>query len=72
MVDDRFVEVVTGDAFAAADGNVGQGDDGDLGRAAADIHDHACGRFGDGEASADGGGHGFFNQEHAAGAGALG
>src|SRR5205814_4565597 len=72
VTDDRLVEVVTGDALGAADGDVGQGNDGDFGGAAADIDDHAGGGLGDGETRADRGGHGLFDQVDAACAGALG
>src|SRR6201999_464793 len=72
VVHDRLVEVVTGHANRFADADVGQGDDGHFRRAAADVDDHAGGRFGDGQAGADRGGHGLFDEEDAASAGALG
>ncbi len=62
VVDDGLVHVVAGDADGFADGDVGQGDDGDFGRAAADVHDHGGGRLGDGQARADARGHGLFDE----------
>ena len=72
MVDDGFIKIIAGGADGFADGDVGQGDDGDLGGAAADIDDHAGLGFGDGEAGADARGHGFFDEIDFACAGALG
>ena len=53
VIDDRFVELVTRDANAAAKNNAAERDDGDLGRAAADINDHVAGRFLHRETDAD-------------------
>jgi hypothetical protein len=47
-------------------------DDGDLGRAAADVDDHVPGRLGDREPGADRGGHRLLDQEDLARAGGLG
>ena len=40
-----------------------EGDDGDLGGASADVHDHRSGGLIDGESGAEGGGHGLFDDE---------
>jgi len=40
----------------------GQRDDGDLGGAAADVHDHVAARLGDRKSRANRGGHGLFDQ----------
>src|SRR5690606_10598645 len=54
---------------AAGEDDAAERDDGDFRRAAADVDHHAADRFGDGEFRADRGGHRFFNEENAAGAG---
>ena len=72
LTDDRIVKIIARDAHRFADGNIGQRNDGDLGRAAADIDDHAGRRFGDRQPRADRGGHRFFDEVHAARTGALG
>ena len=46
-----------------------QGDDGDVGGAAADIHDHMAVGLGDVDARTDGGGQGLLDEVHPAGAG---
>ena len=68
--DDAAVHLVAGDADGPAHDHAAEGDDGDLGSAAADVDDHAAGRFHDGEARADGGGEGLLDEEAGAGAGA--
>ncbi len=72
VADDRLIEIVAGDADGFADADVGQGDDRDFRRAAADVDDHAGGGFGDRKPRADGGGHGLFDQIHPPCPGALG
>ena len=57
VVDDRLVHLVAADAQRLRDDDPAERDDGDLGRAAADVDDHVPGRLGDGEAGADRGGH---------------
>ena len=52
------------------DDDAAEADDGDLGRAAADVDDHVAGRLADGQAGADGGGHRLLDQVRLAGAGA--
>jgi hypothetical protein len=72
MVDDRLVEIVARRPHALADADVRQGDDRHLGGPAADVDDHAGGRFRDRQARADGRRHGLFNQEGPPRAGTLG
>src|SRR5690606_13519915 len=50
----------------------GERDDGDLGRPAPDVDDHVAARLGDGQARADGGRHGLFDEVDLARPGALG
>src|SRR2546428_389112 len=57
-----LVHFIAGHAHGAAVNDSGERDDGDVRRAAADIHDHAAGGLGDGQARPDGGHHGLFNQ----------
>ena len=59
--DDALVQRVAGAAHAAAGHDARQADDGDLGRAAADVHDHAADGVGGGQPRADGGRHRLFN-----------
>ena len=66
--DDAAVHLVAGDADRAADDHAAEGDDGNLGRAATDVDDHAPGRLHDGKAGADGGGKGLLDEEARAGA----
>ena len=49
--DDGFVHLVAADAHALRVDDAGQRDDGDLGRAAADVDDHVAARLGDGQAA---------------------
>ena len=70
--DDGLVEHIAGHADAAGRHDAAQRDDGDLGGAAADVHDHAAGGLADGQARADGGGHGLLDHRHLAGAGLEG
>ena len=72
VADDRLVHLVAADPHAARIDDAAQGDDGDLGGAAADIDDHAAGWFGDRQAGADRRGHRLLDQLHPAGAGAFG
>lgn len=72
VVDDGFVHVIAGDANRLTGCDACEGHDGDFGGAATDINDHACGGFGEGEACADGGGDGFFDEVGSASAGAFG
>ena len=72
VFDDGLIHFVAGDADGAADDDVGQAEDGDFGRAAADVADHAGHRLGDREPGADAGRFGLFDQIDAAGAGAFG
>lgn len=55
-------------AHAAFVDHAAQGDHADFGGAATDVHDHRARRVGDGQARADGRGHGFFDQIHLRGA----
>src|SRR5919106_689114 len=59
---DRLVHLVTADADGLRDDDAAEGDDGDLGGAAADVHDHVPGRLGDRQAGADGRRHRLFDQ----------
>ena len=60
--DDRLVHLVAADAEALGDDDAAERDDGDLGRAAADVDDHVPGRLGDGKPGADRGGHRLLDQ----------
>src|SRR5690606_6091316 len=62
VVDDGFIELVAADAHGAFVDHPAQRDHGDLGRAAADIHHHRTAGVRDSQASADGSGHGFFDE----------
>ena len=65
--DDGLIEHITGHAHAAGSHDAAQRDDGDLRRAAADIHDHAAGGLADGQACTDGSCHGLLNDRHLTG-----
>ena len=67
VIDDRGVELVTRHADGFGEHDAGEGDDGDLSGAAADVDDHVGGGFIDRQADADRGGHGFLDGEHLAG-----
>ena len=68
--DDRLVELVAGDPHRLAVDDAGEGDDRDVGRAAADVDDHVARRFGDRHPRADRRRHRFLDQVHFAGLGA--
>ena len=70
VVDDRLVHLVAADTQRLRDDDAAERDDGDLGRAAADVDDHVPGRLGDGKARADRSGHRLFDQVRLARAGA--
>ena len=72
VLDDRLVHLVAGDAHRLAVDDAGERDDGDVGRAAADVDDHVAGRLGDRHAGADRRRHRFLDQVHFAGLGAVG
>src|SRR5262245_37811464 len=72
MLHDRLVELVAGDAHGAGGDDAAEGEDGDLGGAAADVDDHVAEGGEHGEPGADAGGHGLLDHEHLAGARALG
>ena len=72
VVDDRFVHHVATDAHGARIDDAAERQDGHFGRAAADIHHHASGRFRDRQAGADRRGHGLLDQVDLAGAGGFG
>src|SRR5258706_14682470 len=65
-VDDRLIELVAAYPDRLSRHDAAQRDHGDLGRAAADVHDHIAGRLVDRQASADGGGHRLLDDVHAA------
>ena len=69
MIDDRLVHLVAADAERLRDDDPAERDDGDLGRAAADVDDHVPGRLGDGQPGADRGGHRLLDQVRLARAG---
>src|SRR6185295_18286834 len=71
VLHDRLVELVAGDADGAGGDDAAEGEDGDLGGAAADVHDHVADGVEHGQPGADAGGHGLLDDEHLAGAGAL-
>ena len=52
--------------------DAGERDDGDVGRAAADVHDHVAGGFGDRQPGANRRGHRFLDEVHFAGLRAIG
>src|SRR5579864_1034779 len=68
----RLVHFVSGDAYRAGVNDAAHGNDGDVGRAAADVHHHVPGRLLDGQTGADGGGHGLLDEIDFAGARAIG
>ena len=70
--DDLLVHLVAGGADRVALDDAAEGDDGDLGRAAADVDDHAAGRLHDRQAGADRCRHRLFDQVGLAGAGVEG
>ena len=69
---DRLVHGVAGDAHRLAVDDAGERDDRDVGRPAADVHDHVAGGFGNRQPGADRRGHRLFDQVHLAGLGAIG
>ena len=69
VVDDRLVHLVAADAQRLRDDDAAERDDGDLGRAAADVDDHVPGRLGDRQPGADRGGHRLLDQVRLARAG---
>ena len=69
VVDHGGIELVACDAHGLRKDHAGEGNDGDLGGAAADVDDHVGGRFFDREADSDGGGHGLGDGDHIACAG---
>ena len=66
------VELVAGHADGFRKHDAVERNDGDLGGAAADVHDHIGGRFVDRETDADGGGHGLGDRDDVAGTGVEG
>ncbi len=72
VVHDRRVEPVPADAQRPGRDDAAQGDDGDLGGAAADVHDHGAAGFGHGQPGADRCGHRLFDQVHDPGSGPCG
>ncbi|MNE27567.1 hypothetical protein D3C80_1209830 [compost metagenome] len=69
VADDGVVHHVAADADRTRIDDARQRQDGDLGRAAADVDDHRAGRLVDRQAGADRGGHGLVDQADAAGRG---
>src|SRR5690606_25291122 len=72
VIDDGFVELVAADPHRPLVDHAAQGDDGDLGGAAADVHHHGAAGVGHGQPGADGRGHGFLDEVHVRGARAQG
>ena len=70
--DDGLVYLVAGDADGARRGHGAEGDDGDLGRPAADVNDHRADRLGHGQARPDGSGHRLLDEIGFFGTGLLG
>ena len=66
VADDRLVHLVAAGAHGGGVGESAQAEHRDLGGAAADVHDHAADRFGDGHVGADRSGHRLLDQEHLA------
>ena len=58
-----FVHFIAGDPHRTAVNNSGKGDDGNIRSAAADVHDHAPGRLGNGQARANGRHHRLLHQK---------
>ncbi len=71
VIHDGFVHLVAGHADGARIDDAGERNDGDVGGAAADVHDHVAAGLGDGQAGADGRNHGLFDEEDLAGLGAV-
>ena len=69
VLDNGLVELVARDLDGGGFHDAAQGDDGDIGGAAADVHDHVAVGFGDVDARADGGGQGLLNEKDPPGAG---
>ena len=70
--DDVLVHLVAADADRARHDDAAEGDDRDLGRAAADVDDEAARRLADRQAGADRGGHRLLDEARPAGAGVEG
>src|SRR5581483_2492731 len=64
VLDDRLVHLVAGDAHGLAVDDAGERDDGDVGRAAADVDDHVARGLGDGHTGADGRRHRLLDEVH--------
>ena len=71
VIDDRAIHAVAAGADALGGHHVAEAHHGHLGRAAADVADHAGQRFGDRQAGADGRGLGLGHDPHLAGPGPL-
>ena len=71
VLHDRFVHLIAGDAHGTRVNDAAHGDDRDVRRAAADVHDHVAGRLFDRQARADGRSHGLLHQINFAGARAI-
>ena len=71
VLDDRLVHLVTGDAYSLAVDDSRERDDRDVRRAAADVDNHVARRLGDRHASANRRRHGFLDEMHFAGLGAI-
>ena len=69
---DGLVHGVAGHAHRLAVDDAGERDDGDVGGAAADVHDHVAGGFRDRQPGANRRRHGFLDQVHLAGFRAIG
>ena len=69
VLDDRLAEGVAGHLDGGGLHDAGQGDHGDIGGAAADIHHHMAVGLGDIHPRADGGGQGLLDEVHPPGAG---
>src|SRR3546814_2617878 len=70
--DDRLVHLVAADAYGTRIDDAAEREDGYLGGAAADIHNHRSGRLGHRQAGTDRRGHRLLDQEDPAGAGRFG
>ena len=69
VLHDGLVELVAGDLDGGGLHDAAEGDDGDVGGAAADVHHHVAVRLGDVYARADGGGQRLLNEVDLPGAG---
>src|SRR6202030_1280021 len=71
VIHDRLVHLVAGHADGTGIDDAGEGNDGDIRGATANIHHHVATGLGDGQTGANGGDHGLLYQKHFARLGAI-